>query len=243
MIDDPDIDGLKPLEDILTKRCEVPAPAPAPSTWHGVPDPTPERAPLVKLRVRHHMAARLMADGLGANEAGIGSGYSPDYIRRHLMVDPAFRELVEFYQSQKAALFTECYMRIGILGMTGVERLQERLEDDAIAGVRGDMSTKTLADVTMAALERSVAPTRNDVRLARDASGSNSIVMNLNFAEPPRTTLDLAADPVSHAQKATDSRTPNEGHPDAETRRSHEPDTSLARDTRERTRELPDDTG
>ena len=241
MVSDPDIDGLAPLEAILTKQPTV-VPrelAPHPEPWQSVPDATPHHTPLTRMRIRHQMAARLIAEGLSPRAASVGSGYAPDYIRVHLMQDPAFVELVNFYQSNKAALFTECYMRIGMLGMTGVERLQERLEDDKIAGPHGEMSTKTLADLTMDALDRSVAPARNVARTDAGTGGAASIVMNLNFAEPPRTTLDLSPDPV-HAQKATDSRTPNEGLPDAETSRSHN---AITCDTREPDASDPDYAG
>ena len=146
MVNDPDIDGLAPLEAILTKQAvarELPH-EPEPLPWRNdVPDAMPHHTPLTRMRIRHQMAARLIAEGLSPRAASVGSGYAPDYIRVHLMQDPAFVELVNFYQSNKAALFTECYMRIGMLGMTGVERLQERLDTDNIAGPAGDMSTST----------------------------------------------------------------------------------------------------
>lgn len=85
--------------------------------------------PMVReLRSSHHRLAELVAAGRAPEEISIITGYSPGYISG-LKGDPAFRELVAYYEFQKREIFADAMERLKALGLDAAEKLHERLND------------------------------------------------------------------------------------------------------------------
>ena len=82
-----------------------------------------------KLRNTHHALARLIAQGVENNEISAITGYTPSRIST-LKNDPAFAELVAYYSSQVKEVFVDVASRIAAVGLTALEELQDRLEDE-----------------------------------------------------------------------------------------------------------------
>lgn len=87
-------------------------------------------AGLQKLRHSHHRLAELVAKGLAVEEISLASGYAPGYISMLTNTDPAFRELVAYYEAQKATIFVDELERLRILGLDATEKLHEKLLDE-----------------------------------------------------------------------------------------------------------------
>lgn len=89
------------------------------------------RAPgLVKrLSNRHHLLARLLAEGMSPGDAGLTAGYVPSRVSI-LQADPSFAELVRFYKGQRDEAFASMHEKILGLSEDALEELRERLEDE-----------------------------------------------------------------------------------------------------------------
>lgn len=84
---------------------------------------------LVKIRQTHHHLAQLLAKGdVTNNEASLITGYSPSRISI-LQQDPLFKELLESYSSNRAAIFVDVMERMKVLGLSTLDELQSRLEE------------------------------------------------------------------------------------------------------------------
>lgn len=81
-----------------------------------------------RLRERHHALARLLAQGVKPGEAALIAGYCPSRVSI-LQRDPAFQELLTHYRSQMNLAAIDLGTRLGHLGSTAIEELQERLEE------------------------------------------------------------------------------------------------------------------
>lgn len=81
-----------------------------------------------ELRHSHHRLAELIAAGRPPAEIAIITGYSPSYISG-LRGDPAFNELIAYYEFQKREIFADAMERLKLLGLDAVEKLHERLND------------------------------------------------------------------------------------------------------------------
>jgi len=163
------------------------------------------RAPSVRDRLdalthRHHLAARMIADGMPTCDVAYATAYSGDTIS-HLRSDPAFGELVSYYAGQKEQVYLDVHQRLGSLGMAAVDKLQQRIghldelgndpQVDAKAEAqRKIMPNGTLLQIAEMALDRSLAPSKGqggaDARGQGNALGSG-LVVNLNFGEPQRS--------------------------------------------------------
>jgi len=151
-------------------------------------------SPLTQLRYKHHSAARLLAKEYPATQVATIVGYRPEYICSHLLRDPSFVELVEHYRREKTALDYEVEARLAQLGMSCAEEIQGRLDSPERAA---EIGVSTLADVMIKALDRSVAPPKRLPTPPEGFSGDEAarrLVVNLNFAEPPRAGLTIEAE-------------------------------------------------
>lgn len=110
--------------------------------------PADLRAPLVKIRQPHHMLAKLVSEGKPTVEISAITGYSPSRIAtfRH---DPAFRELVAFYEEQAVMSHPDVVAQIRHITLTAAQEIQERLEEDP-----SKFSNKELRDLMAAGLDR-----------------------------------------------------------------------------------------
>lgn len=156
----------------------------------GEEPPPGERNPLTVLRYRHQNAARLIARGLKNVEVAVACGYHPGYIGM-LQEDPAFQELVEFFRGGLDEEFKAAERALATLGMSAVEELQDRIDDPER---REFLPTKELRQIAEMALERSVAPKKNNEPGGAAANTAPSVNLNLNFSEPPKVRKDIVVE-------------------------------------------------
>ncbi len=84
---------------------------------------------LQEIRAPHHSIARLLAKGASNVEVALLTGYTPEYVYR-IQLDPAFRELLDYYTAQKDQVFADVLERMKILGLNSLEELQKRMEEN-----------------------------------------------------------------------------------------------------------------
>lgn len=106
------------------------------------------------LRSSHHRLAELIAAGRPPAEISIITGYSASWISG-LRGDPAFNELVAYYECQKKSIFADAMERLKSLGLDAIEKLHERLNDET-----KNWTNKELMDLVDMSL---VAPTQAKV--------------------------------------------------------------------------------
>lgn len=113
------------------------------------PAASSQPAKIKALRDSHHGLARVLATGISESEASAITGYSPSRISI-LKADPTFKELLEFYRMRGEAVVTDFRERMAITGMTALQVLQERLEDDPEEITAGTLReiVKDMADRT-----------------------------------------------------------------------------------------------
>ena len=152
--------------------------------------------PLAELRHRHHQLAQLLAAGTPNVEASLITGYSVVNVKL-LQNDPAFQELLAFYEENKLQAFVDAQKKLATLGTTAVELLQEKLERTD----PDDIGVGALTDVIKTAYDRSIAPDKGRGGGNGNGSGTVSpVVLNVQFVAsgkaPERTgpTIDLAAE-------------------------------------------------
>lgn len=105
--------------------------------------------PIQKLRDRHHLLARCVAEGMENVEASAVTGYEPSRISI-LKSDPAFKELVEGYRKVKDSAFADFQDRAAAVALEALNLIHEELEDspeEVSIGQKLEI-VKTLADRT-----------------------------------------------------------------------------------------------
>ncbi len=105
--------------------------------------PLPE---LTKIRSAHHGLARLLAKGVAQTEISEITGYTPSRISV-LKADPAFQELISYYESNTSEVFVDAGLRLQAIGLLAAEEIQARLEEDASKVPMGML--KDLVDSTI----------------------------------------------------------------------------------------------
>jgi hypothetical protein len=84
---------------------------------------------LLTLRTAHHQLAQLLAQGRDQETVALITGYNTAYISR-LKGDPQFRNLLDYYAAEREQIFVDVMERMKGLGLSTLEELQQRLEDD-----------------------------------------------------------------------------------------------------------------
>lgn len=88
-----------------------------------------ETTTLKRLSERHHALARNLASGMPVGEAAIFSGYCASRVSI-LQDDPAFKELVVFYQQTEVMpMYRDLHQRLSGLALDAAEELAARLEE------------------------------------------------------------------------------------------------------------------
>lgn len=82
---------------------------------------------LQRITNRHHALARCLASGMSATEAGLCTGYTGSRISV-LRGDPAFEELIAFYQGEKGLPVQDLQEKMASLATDTIVELHERLE-------------------------------------------------------------------------------------------------------------------
>lgn len=148
------------------------------------------RSVVLRLRHTHHMLARALAEGKSNIEAAALSGYAPGSVSA-LKADPAFQELVAHYQAQVDDLFAQIQDRIGALGVSFLDEIQQRLEVSPES-----FSIGQLQKMAEFLLDRSVAPAKNGLKAG--PGGPAAISVKIDFSGPqsvsaPKAVLELEA--------------------------------------------------
>lgn len=86
-------------------------------------------SPLQKIGFAHHSLAKLLAEGRTNAECSLITGRSASRISI-LKNDPAIMELIEYYRTQNEAVYLNIHERLATLGLSSIEELQQRLEDE-----------------------------------------------------------------------------------------------------------------
>jgi len=126
-----------------------------------VTEPITVSAPptLQKLTATHHAMARLLASGKSAAQVAVLCNKTPQRVRDLHTKDPAFKELVAFYQSNysEAELGDEMRLREKArnLAELAMDELADRLEDDS---KRSKIPAVTLVQLAGDQLDRTVLP-------------------------------------------------------------------------------------
>lgn len=166
---------LRDIED--SDRQELLAPAPLGS----------ENAPVQKMRDTHHALARLLAEGRPAVEAASILGLSQSWISI-LRNDPAFKELLAYYQGQREAIYLDVHARMARLGLDAVSEIHERLLTDP-----NNFELKELLAIVELTADRSFAPPKGKAASQGGGGGeSGGVVVNINFTKG----MESGSDPL-----------------------------------------------
>lgn len=138
--------------------------------------PQPGQA-LLSIRHSHHQLARLIVEGEDQANVALLTGYSPAYIST-LKNDPAFRELLSFYKDQKDAKFVDVLDRLKTLGLSTLDELQRRLEEDPAAWKNRELME--LADMTLGR----VAPQGTAAKTTASGGGGGAPLISISFVSP-----------------------------------------------------------
>lgn len=145
---------------------------------------------LQKLRHHHHRLAQLVAKGERLTDISLVTGYSPNYIDNLTRYDPSFKQLVTDYQQVVADRFVDAIDRLKVLGISSVEELQDRLENDPES-----FSKRELIEIVEMALVKPMA--RGPSLGGGGSSGQAPVNVQVNFVEaskqPEMKTIEIPA--------------------------------------------------
>lgn len=140
-----------------------------------------------KLRATHHYTAMLLATGAPRAQVANLTGYTPGTITS-LQADPMFQELVAHYREQTAEDISDFAKRAAALGLSFLDELQQRLEDDPSA-----LATKDLLKGAEMLLDRTVLPSKANTASAPQPNFNLAI----QFVEPAPGPQHMTIDQVS----------------------------------------------
>ena len=118
-------------------------------------------APLARLSERHRRLARMLAEGVSEQDAGLAVGLLPVRVSV-LKADPTFRHLIDFYRRQVEDNYLSVHEKLGELTNLATDEIILRLEVEAEKFDLSDLMelTKLGADRTgHAPAGKSTAPT------------------------------------------------------------------------------------
>lgn len=134
---------------------------------------------LVQIRHSHHQLAQMLATGTKQEECALITGYNPAYISI-LKGDPSFQDLISYYSAQREVLFVDAIERMRSLGLSTLDELQSRLEEDPT-----QFSNRELLEQTELMLVKPMAATRGVLPIggARSNDGASGVQVNVNFIQ------------------------------------------------------------
>jgi hypothetical protein len=202
----PSARGRKPLSKSLevgeTRPLQVEDVVASRAGNHPLPTSTPPS--LQKLRSRHHQLAQMLASGLTDTQVCLALGYSPSRISI-LKADPAFKELLAYYDKQHEKLHLDVQERLITLGLDSIEVLQQRLDDDP-----DEFSARELKEMAEMALDRTGHGKSSTVSVmhgldeethallkAQHASSRQGTVLNLSDGE----IIDVTGVPIPQGRQ------------------------------------------
>lgn len=138
------------------------------------------RSAITRIRHAHHQLARLIAQGTQQSEISLITGYSPAYISL-IKNDPAVKELIEYYSAQRDAIFVDVVERMRSLGLSTLDELQRRLEEETTTFTPRELME--LAKLTI------IEPQQRGQGIAPGASGAPSASVNITFVQADHPAL------------------------------------------------------
>ena len=155
------------------------------------------------LRLGHHQVAQYLAAGTDPREVAFLTGRSLSSIQS-LVSDPAFRELLAYYEENQAQRDFNAYDRLVTIGGTAMEILQERLDENPER-----FGNNELRQIIESTMDRSAAPAKGDPR--RGGLPTGGVSLNIKFVQPgavPQATIvDVQAEDVKQVTQAEEKRT------------------------------------
>jgi len=131
---------------------------------------------LTQIRHSHHQLAQMLATGTKQEECALITGYSPVYISI-LKTDPTFNDLVAYYAAQREVVFVDAIERMRSLGLSTLDELQARLEEDPT-----QFSNRELFEQAELMLVKPMAATRSaHLQTASNPANGTGIQLNVNF--------------------------------------------------------------
>lgn len=144
---------------------------------------------LKKLRAIHHRQAALLAEGKTNNEVAAICGTTPQRVVQ-LKQDPAFKDLMHYYEDQIITLQLEDSARLRDkavdIGEMAMNEMAERLEDDA---KRTALPMSELRQVAADMLNRTVLPPKATTNIVTAPQ-----IITLDFGGKGFRNLDKAKD-------------------------------------------------
>lgn len=151
---------------------------------------------LQRLRATHHRQAQLLASGKSVSETAAIVGCTPQRLTQ-LQADPAFSDLVAYYQDQlMAAMLSDTARlkdKIVDVGEMAVDELRERMEDDA---KRRAMKTGEIRRIAEFAMDRTVAPP-----VVAPPTNTAPAAITINFGTPVADQRPNSAPLIDHADQ------------------------------------------
>ncbi len=156
------------------------------------PDAPANLKSLLSIRHSHHHLAQLLAAGeLNQNEISLITGYCPSRISI-LKRDPLFRQLMETYAENRRAIFVDALERMKNLGLSSLDELQRRLEEDPEKFTR-----RELMEMSKILLSE---PKGSGVG-GNGNSSSPNIALNVKFVSPSQPQIALEEGVVRSGEK------------------------------------------
>jgi len=141
-------------------------------------------APTIKeLRHGHHLLARLIAEGSSNEEASRVTGYDPARISS-MKSAPAFAELITYYSTQESAKDLDVRRRLESFGLSALEELQSRLEDDPDRFTNREL--KELTEMGLTASNVGLGP-KGLPAVGTAGTAGAPMVLNISFVTPTPT--------------------------------------------------------
>lgn len=160
------------LRDLLPEDIQLLAEPPAEGSLAPVPA-------IRRMRQSHHLVARLFAEGRKAVEISQITGKSQSWLST-LQRDPAFEELIAYYGGQVEKVYTNVHERLATVGLTALEEIQERLDDDEASA---EMSLLELQRIVEMAFDRSVAPGLSKPGAVGQSSAGAGVSLSVTFVQ------------------------------------------------------------
>lgn len=148
------------------------------------------------LRLGHHQVAQYLAAGTDPREVAFLTGRSLASIQS-LRADPAFAELLAYYEENQAQRDFNAYDRLVTIGGTAMEILQERLDEQPER-----FGNNELRQIIESTMDRSAAPAKGDPR--RGGLPAGGVSLNIKFVQPgapaQAAIVDVQADDVKQVE-------------------------------------------
>jgi hypothetical protein len=139
------------------------------------PEPLPSGI-VTRLRANHHTAARLLARGKPTVEVALITGYTGARINQ-LLHDPAFKELLSYYESMQQELQLDLRQALADLSWDALGELRGRLETEP-----GKLTAREVLEIMNSAADRS------------GHGPSSSATLNVNLTEEMLLAIKLEVD-------------------------------------------------